>query len=427
VTFVKNGITFVRTGSGAYVSANTVQWTHGGATPQGGTVTANVMATVSADATGTYVTDYSGSATGFVDNSHLGLPFPAGPGYTCTFTSTGNATKLTSDVTVIVDPALVPGNVVTSNAQTLATSVTTTTGFLGARVQGALSGSRHTGVSRAGRGYMISGLSSGDAFNNLGVWASYAHTEFDNDFSRTKYDGDTNSFLVGADFTPRDNMVLGLAVGYENTDTDTDFNGGQSDADGYTIAPYFGMTLNDTWNIDAMAGYSTVDTDQYRRALVGGAPVGARITSDVLTQRWFFAGNINGFTSIDQWRLSGRAGAMFAKGTDEKFTESGGGTTITIAERMSEISQLSLGGEAAYAFDEFEPFVSATYNYDMTKTETEFLTGKQPSSDDDDFLLGFGFRYFGESGLSVSAQYDTRVGRSDYDEDTFSINARWDF
>jgi len=316
---------------------------------------------------------------------------------------------------------------VTNNAQTLATSVSTTTGFLGAHIRSARAGgSQHVGVSRAGRGFMAeaSGLSAGDVFNNVAIWASYAYTDFENDFSRTQYDGDTDTFFVGIDFTPADNAVLGLAIGYEDMNTDTDFNGGKSDADGYTFAPYFGMTIDETWSFDLMGGYSSIDTDQYRLGLVGGAPVGARITSGVDTERLFFAGNFNGFTSIDQWRLSGRAGLMWARSTDDAFTESNG---TVVAERVSKLSQFTLGGEAAYAFEEFEPFVSAAYNYDMTKTETQFLTGRQPSSDDDDFLLGLGFRYFGENGLSVSAQYDSRVGRSDYDEDTLSINARWDF
>jgi len=334
----------------------------------------------------------------------------------------GTAT-LHRDPSVIVNPAEAPSNAVTSNAQTLTTAVTTTTGFLGTRIQGALSGNQNAGFSRAGRGYMLeapaSGLAAGDTFNNLGLWASYAHTEFENDFFRTEYDGDTNTFFVGADFTPKDNMVLGLAIGYEETDIDTDFNLGEADADGFTIAPYFGMTLNDTWNFDVSYGYSSIDTDQYRTS------AGTRITSDVNTKRWFLAANFNGFTTIDRWNLSGRVGAMTASGEDEKFSESNG---TTIAERDSDISQFNLGGEAAYAYsDEFEPFIGATYNYDMTKSETIFATGKQPSSDDDDFLLSFGFRYFAKSGLSLSAQYDTRQGREDYDEDSLNITARWDF
>jgi len=164
-------------------------------------------------------------------------------------------------------------------------------------------------------------------------------------------------------------MVLGVAIGYENTDIDTDFNLGQADADGYTVAPYFGMTLNETWSIDASFGYSVIGTDQYRRL----TPAGAKITSDVLTQRWFFSGNVNGFTSIDNWRLPGRAGALVDKGEDEQFTESNG---LVVSSVMSEISQLNVGGEAAYVIDEFEPFVGATYNYDMTKTETQFVSGK---------------------------------------------------
>jgi len=397
----------ISTGSGYFTSATQIQFTvtddHGGGDIDTDYVTADGIDGNTASFTS------SGYNTG---------------GDNCSWSGSGTMSRSSSEV--IITPEAAPSTSVTNNAQALATSVTTTTGFLNARVQSALQGSQHVGVSRAGRGFMAeaSGLSAGDTFNNIGMWASYAYTDFENDFSRTKYDGDTDTFFVGIDFTPSDNAVLGIAIGYEDTNTDTDFNGGKSDADGYTFAPYFGMTLDETWSFDLMGGYSSIDIDQYRLGLVGGAPVGARITSDVDTKRYFFSGNINGFTSIDQWRLSGRVGAMMAKGRDEEFTESDG---TAVANRSSELSQFSLGGEAAYAFDEFEPFASVAYNYDMTKIETQFLTGSQPSNDDDDFLVGVGFRYFGENGLSVSAQYDARLGRSDYDEDTFSVNARWDF
>ncbi|MCP4007980.1 MAG: autotransporter outer membrane beta-barrel domain-containing protein [Proteobacteria bacterium] len=321
-----------------------------------------------------------------------------------------------------VNPVTAPSSAVTSDANALITVVSTATTTIGSRVQSALRGGVG-GFSRAGMSYMLStpsGMSAGDdtTFKNPGIWGSYAYSDFDNDFSRTKYDGDRNMIFFGADFAPRDNMVLGVAVGYEDTSIDTDFNQGDLDADGWTIAPYFGMILNETWSIDANLGYSDIDTDQDRS--------NGTITSDFDTDRWFISANINGFTSYNKWLFSGRAGLLNAESDDDSFTETGVGGQNVDSNRTT-LTQFNIGGEVGYAMGDFEPYVTATYNYDFHATDIKLTAGPQPSNDDDDILLGVGFRYFNSDNLSISAQYDSRRGRSDFDEETFSINARWDF
>ena len=321
----------------------------------------------------------------------------------------------------IVNPEVAPSTAVTSDAATLTQVITTTTNALAGRIQSALSGLLGGGPRRVGNNYMFeanTGLAAGDTFQNIGVWGSYAYSDFDNDFARTKYDGKRHMMFAGVDFSPRDDMVLGVSVGYEDTSIDTDFNNGKLDADGWTIAPYFGMILNDTWNIDVSAGWSEVDTDQNRN-------FGA-ITSDVDTDRWFLSANINGFTQVDNWLLTGRAGLLNAQSNDDDFTEVGTGA-LTVDDRTTNLTQFTIGGEAAYAMGNFEPFVSAYYNNDLHASETVLTAGRQPSNDNDDVLVGVGFRYFNDDNLSISAQYDTRQGRDDIDEDTISINARWDF
>lgn len=321
-----------------------------------------------------------------------------------------------------INPAVTASSEVINDVNTLNQFVHTFTDSMGTRIQSALSGSMG-GLKKLHRnGAMVEaqiGLSAGDDFEPVlvGVWGSFSHTRFENDFVRTKYDGTRNMFMGGLDFSPNDDTVIGVAFGYEKADIDTDFNGGAADSDGYTIAPYLGMVINDTWNFDISAGYSNLDTDQYR------IQTGTRITSDVDTSRWFFSGNLNGFTQRGNWLLTGRIGAMYATSKDDEFTES---NSLTTVGRTHKLGQFNLGGEAAYQMGDMEPFIGATYSYDMTATELDLLGSPQPSNDRTDFLLTGGLRFFSKTGMSGAVELSKRLGREDYSETTVNLNLRWD-
>jgi len=72
--------------------------------------------------------------------------------------------------------------------------------------------------------------------------------------------------------------------------------------------------------------------------------------------------------------------------------------------------------------------IRVTYEYDWTITEVGVLGGgPQPSFDKDDVLIGAGVRYFGTNNISGNLEWNKRLGRDDYDEDSFSITIRADF
>ena len=76
--------------------------------------------------------------------------------------------------------------------------------------------------------------SAGDGFEYpWGLWVSYQHSSLENNFAATAFDADTDTFLVGADFSPFDNSVAGVALAYSDTSTNTFFNSGGSDTDGF--------------------------------------------------------------------------------------------------------------------------------------------------------------------------------------------------
>ena len=68
------------------------------------------------------------------------------------------------------------------------------------------------------------------------------------------------------------------------------------------------------------------------------------------------------------------------------------------------------------------------YQYDYALEEIRVAGGgAQPENDPSDFLLGFGIRWYGESGMTASFEYNTVLDRDDFDSDTFSFYLRADF
>ena len=268
------------------------------------------------------------------------------------------------------------------------------------------------------------GLNAGDGSTvPYGVWGNYTYSDFDNDLSSTAFDGNSHSFLGGLDFAFWENTVLGVAFGYDNGDIDTTFNLGNQDTDSFTIAPYFGALLTDTLSIDFNVGYSRVEYDQFRT----NPTTGGRVTSSPDADRWFGALNLNGVAYYDNWILGARVGALYAKSVIDSYTETEGTVGTVVPQTRNKVGEGSIAGDVAYSYQNFEPFLNLSYQYDFELTKLSVTTGPQPSHDRDDVLLRVGVRYFDNNNISGNLEYSKRFGRDDFDEDTISFTVRADF
>ena len=280
-------------------------------------------------------------------------------------------------------------------------------------------------IQRTGSGLMmnsLSGMNAGDSNYLYGAWGSYSYTDFENDFASTAFDGSRHGGLVGLDVSPWEGVLLGLAVGYEDTDIDTDFNLGNQETDGFTIAPYLGALINDTWSVNASFGYSSLETDQFRTLGT------TTFTSSPDSDRWFAMFNLNGLTTYDNWIIGGQIGILYARNELDAYIETSSlGATTLVAEMDTKLAQWNIGADVAYSYGEFEPFARVMYENDFSQTEIGVIGGPQPSFDDDDVMLGFGMRYFGANNLTGNLEFNTRLGRDDYDEYDISATIRYDW
>ena len=307
-------------------------------------------------------------------------------------------------------------------------STTNTTNTLGAGIRSGLGGSSGGRLSTQSQGLQRqSGLAAGSGFNNVSTWANFNRIHSSDDLISTAYDTSTNSGLFGVDFVPMENMVLGIAFGYEDHDTKTKFNTGNQDISGYTIAPYMGYLINDTFSFDISFGYSDFDIDQTRTDNVTGTLVNGDTESD----RWFTSFNLNAFTTYNNWFLSGRVGFVYAEEDQDGYAETGAaGAALNpnVASQTIEFGQFQIGGEAAYAFGNMEPFFAAYYEHDFEREDVVVNAGQiRPENDEDDIRFSAGVRYFSTGPFSGVLQWDTILDRADFDSNTLSFYGRYEF
>ncbi|MEM7254537.1 MAG: autotransporter outer membrane beta-barrel domain-containing protein, partial [Pseudomonadota bacterium] len=271
---------------------------------------------------------------------------------------------------------------------------------------------RSDGVSFSGQG-----LAAGDTFTvPVGIWGSGSYTDAEADGDDAPFDTKRYAFLGGVDVSLLENVLLGLAVGFDRTDTDTNFNRGEQTTDGFTFAPYFAARFLEHWSVDFSIGYSALDIDQFRLA----PTTDERINSDLDAKRWFFSGNANYQRIFGNWILSGRTGITWARDDYDDFVESDG---TRVEEDSLQLGQVRVGAEVAYAWGQFEPFISGTYENDYKRSRANVSN----AIDDTGGVIGFGLRFFGGNGISGTLEYNTVIGRDDYDEDSINFLFRAEF
>lgn len=316
----------------------------------------------------------------------------------------------------VVDPEVAAVTQVIAE-QVLLNDVRTFLNTQSSRVVGFLRGLR-TGGFVGPDGFMLdnagTGLAAGDVFGMpLGMWVSYARSEYEDDFARTAFDASRDQVVAGVDVSPLESLLVGVALGWDSARAKTFFNAGESDTNTLTVSPYLAVLLGEVFSLDVSFGYSALETDQS-----SGNGAGGSMDSD----RWFWAGNLNLGQQFGAWYVAGRVGLLNAREYQDAFTFGG----VQVAERTVKLGQWRIGGDVSYLLGAFEPYVTATYEQDYARTDLVLTPGAQPANDRNGVVAGAGVRYYGTRGVTGSLEWLTVQGRQDYSEDTFSLLLRVD-
>jgi uncharacterized protein YhjY with autotransporter beta-barrel domain len=274
-----------------------------------------------------------------------------------------------------------------------------------------------------------SGVAAGDFANGWSIWGSYTRSDLDSDFifanSSLAYSAKAQSALAGVDALITERFLIGFALGYQDLSSKTYFNGGGQDSDGIIISPYGAFIINDNFSIDVGGGYSDLEYDQTRISPGVGTPTVGSFDAN----RWFFTTNLNAVFVTGDWVIGGRFGYLYTEEDQDGYTETGAAAR-TVADRNIDLSQLVLGGDLAYSVGPIEPYVSAVYRNDLSKDDGESagglpgaFTSVQPS-DDDEFQVGLGVRYFSNYGVSANLEYSLTEGRDSFSDSTLLLTLR---
>lgn len=252
-------------------------------------------------------------------------------------------------------------------------------------------------------------------------WVNYNSTDFENTFSRTRFDGAGDLMMLGYDLAFAENHVLGVALGSEKTEIDTQFNNGGLETEGSTITPYYGWLFSDNWSVDLAFGRTDLDTDQFRVLPEGLGPLsGTRVTSSASAERSFTTVNLNGFWTIGDFSLGSRLGYLSTKNEQDAYTESDGSE---VAAGSLELKQTQLGADIAYG-GRSQPYLGLTLMKDSSSERLVFPSGEQPAADDESLQLAAGWRYYGES-FSATLEWNKRDGKEQYEEDALWFMLRY--
>ena len=241
------------------------------------------------------------------------------------------------------------------------------------------------------------------------AWVAYSRSDVAYSFVPRQASGNVEVALVGVDYTLANNMIVGVALAGDRTRIDTTFNGGTPRGNGYTIAPYIGVPINRALTFDASIGYGRTKLDTNFGATSGS------FNSDRLV------GNI-GLAyrqSVGNWLLTGRGSYISAQDKLGSYTLSNG---TFVSSGDVNVSQIRLGGQAAYNAGSFVPYVGLTYIYDIRRPEQQAVGGTSAANDRDAWTPVIGIQFKSGGALYGGIQYSSEQSRSQVKNNQLLLN-----
>jgi len=304
----------------------------------------------------------------------------------------------------------------------------------GGATQAALSGQSLVSGVAAGRTSGARGMSSGDSFQQTGVWVQSLYSDASQDLRDgvAGYSAHSRGIALGADGKLNDQLTLGLAYSFLNTDVNGD-GGNKTEVDGHAFTMYGGYELGNYF-VDASLTYGLSDNSSKRR--IADTTAKGDYDSELLGLNLMGG---YGFQLDNGLLIEPRLAARYSNVKMDGYSEQGSSASLKVGAQRYEVAELGAGFRLASSFvagqGTLEPQAKLMAYHDFagdraSSTSTFVLgstpfvtTGAKPVRNSYEAGVGVDYR-LGAVTLGLSYDY---VGKTGFDADTVQAKLRYDF
>ena len=250
------------------------------------------------------------------------------------------------------------------------------------------------------------GISAGSDDTRWGLWGDASGSFIGNDTSEG-YSGNSVVALAGIDYILDPDWIVGFSTGYTHGNLDLKSFTGTRASNGAVLGPYGSYILSPNFFLDGLITYTRLSNNL---ATVAPGPSGGWNSNRVTG-----AGNLNGFWDFDPVKLTGFTGYSYT-------WEGANNSVLSGVPPFSNIMRLGLfklGGEVAYRYDQFEPYVPLTFEYQTTRPED--TTGRFA------LIVGAGMRYQWSDQMRGGILFTASEFQTHWRELKIEANLRWTF
>ena len=306
----------------------------------------------------------------------------------------------------------------------------------GGATQAAVTGQSIVAGVAAGRTSGARGMSSGDSFQQTGVWLQALNSDATQDLRDgvAGFDATSNGIAVGADGKLNDQLTLGLAYSYLTTDVDSDgLDNAKTEVTGHAFTLYGGF-VNGNYFVDGSLSYGLNDNEGKRT--IGGELAKSDYDSTMLgvnvTAGYSYA--LQGSVILEP-QLTARYSNVEIDG----YTERGALLGSQIGDQRSEIGEIGAGvrlaGSLPMGQGSLLPQIKLMAYHDLISDQSQststlvlggtpfVTTGAKPERNSYEIGVGADYRL---GALTLGVGYDY-FGKTDYSSDTFTAKVRYDF
>jgi outer membrane autotransporter protein len=250
------------------------------------------------------------------------------------------------------------------------------------------------------------GIAAGSADSRWGVWGDASGSFIGND-TNVGYDGTSVVALAGIDYILDPAWIVGFNTGYVRGNLGLKSYSGTRTSNGAVVGPYASYIISPNFSLDGQFSYTRLSNDI---ATVVPGPSGGwnsnRLTGAV---------NLNGYADAGPIRLTGFTGYAYTWEGSNNSILSG----VAPFSNNIRFGVLKLGGEAGCQFDQLEPYIPLTFEYQTTNPQDR--TGRAA------LIVGAGLRYQWNDQLKAGILGTATEFETHWRDLKVEANLRWTF